>query len=177
MTVDPFDTFGVDPRFDLDLNALEERHRNLSTALHPDRYSGRPSTERRMALDKAIAVNDAWRALRDPVRRAESLLGRFGVEVSETNQPQASPALLMEMMEAGEELADARRAGDLGRIGQLGERMREKERQVLARLESGFSDAHGDARKLAALLPLLGELRYVRRFFDELDAAEEQLLD
>jgi molecular chaperone HscB len=177
MTVDPFDTLGVEPRFDLDLDSLEQRHRTLSGTLHPDRYAGRPATERRLALDKAIAVNDAWRALRDPLRRAESLLGRFGVVVSETGQPAPPPALLMEMMEVGEELDAARRAADGGRIGQIGEHMHHKEQELLARLERGFLDADGDPGRLAALLPLLGELRYVRRVFDELEAAEEQLCD
>ena len=59
--MDPFETLGVEPRFDLDLTALEKRHRELSGALHPDRYTGRPASERRMALDRAIKVNEAWR--------------------------------------------------------------------------------------------------------------------
>jgi iron-sulfur cluster assembly accessory protein len=33
-----------------------------------------PPAERRAALERAIAVNDAWRLLRDPLSRAESLL-------------------------------------------------------------------------------------------------------
>ncbi len=70
MSADPFDTLGVEPRFDLDLAALERRHRDLSRALHPDRYAGAPAAERRLALGRAIDANEALRVLKDPIRRA-----------------------------------------------------------------------------------------------------------
>jgi molecular chaperone HscB len=170
---DPFETLGVEPRFDLDEKALAERHRALSGALHPDRYAGRPAAERRMALDKAIAVNAAWRRLRDPLQRAESLLANKGVAVGETVEPKPTPALLMEMLEVREELADASRARDLARLARLGARMHEREQRTLARLAEGFT--RGD--DLPALVPVLGELRYLRRFFEELSAVEEKLAE
>ncbi len=172
MNPSPFELLGVEPRFDLDLGALEERHRVLSGTLHPDRYAGKPPAERRMALDKAIQVNEAWRMLRDPVRRAEALLSLRGLMVEENQEPKPPPALLMEMMEIREALAEAKHSGDLGRIGALGHDMRARERDVLSRLSKAFDDDDNDA-----LLPLLGELRYIRRFFEELDAIEDALLD
>ncbi len=176
MSANPFETLGVEPRFDLDIKALEERHRTLSGTLHPDRYAGKPATERRMALDQAIAVNTAWRALRDPVKRAESLLTLQGVKVGETAEPQAPPALLMEMMDVHEELVEARQQRDLDRLAALRGRMQSHERSALERLTTGFSEAGSDRDSLTALLPLLGELRYLHRFFEQLDAIEDQLL-
>src|SRR6185503_15334256 len=115
-TSDPFEILGMEPRFDLDLRALEQRHRDLSRALHPDRYAGAPSAERRLALSRAIEVNDAWRMLRDPIRRAEAILRRGGVEIGETLEPKPSPDLLMEMMESREALSDAARKKDLAAV-------------------------------------------------------------
>ncbi len=171
----PFATLGLEPTFRLDMKLLAERHRNLSGALHPDRYAGKPSAERRLALERAIEVNSAWRALRDPVKRAEVMLAERGVPVGERAEPKASPALLMEMMEVRETLSDARRARDLEQIGKLSDQMKTRERAVLEQLSSGF-DAADTADKLSALLPQLGELRYLRRFFEELDAIEDELL-
>ena len=171
---DPFDVLGVEARFDLDRKALEDRHRALSGALHPDRYVGRPSAERRIALDRAIDVNAAFRALRDPVKRAEALLSRRGVMIGESAEPKAPPALLMEMMEVREELAEAQQNCDVDKLGALGDRMRLRESAVLERIERAFFES-GDA-ELATLLPTLGELRYLKRFFEELDAIEEQLV-
>jgi len=176
-SADPFATLGVAPRFDVDVRELEQRHRALSGALHPDRYVARPAGERRLALDKAIAVNTAFRALRDPVRRAETLLELRGVPVGETVEPKASPALLMEMMELGEQLAEAKQARDLDRIGRIGERIRAQQRELTARLAKRFDAAGDDQAKLGAVVPLLGELRYLGRFVERLEQIEERLLD
>ncbi len=169
---DPFETMGVEPKFDLELDKLAERHRDLSRALHPDRYAGAPAAERRLALGKAIEVNDAFRVLKDPVRRAEALLRRAGVPVGETAEPKPSQALLMDMMDRREELADARRAKDLQAVLKLAESVRDRERTVLATLGRSLS-AEGTA--IAQALPHLGELRYLRRFLDEVSAIEEDL--
>lgn len=169
---DPFDMLGVEPTFDLDPDKLAERHRDLSRALHPDRYAGAPAAERRMALGKAIEVNDAYRVLKDPVRRAEALLRRAGVPVGETSEPKPSQALLMDMMERREELADARRAKDLAAVHKLAASVQTRERKVLDLLGKTLS-APGDA--VAQALPHLGELRYLRRFLDEVSAIEEDL--
>jgi len=173
--VNPFETLGVEPRFDLDPQALAKRHRDLSGALHPDRYAGRPAAERRMALDRAITVNEAFRLLRDPVKRAEALLAAHDVTAGETAEPKASPDLLMEMMEIREQLAEAKASKDLDAVGKLGDRMRAREAAVTKSLADGFAAADGKPETLQTLLPLLGELRYIRRFFEELDAIEEQL--
>jgi molecular chaperone HscB len=172
---DPFETLGVEARFDLDLRALEQRHRDLSRALHPDRYAGAPAAERRLSLSRAIDVNEAFRALRDPVRRAEALVRRAGVAVGETSEPRPPPALLMEMMEVREELADAARGRDLARVAALAEGMRARQQDVEARITRAFDAAGGDPHKIAETLPALGELRYVRRFLDEVSAIEEEL--
>src|SRR5690606_32621777 len=76
---DPFTILGIEPRFRLDLERVGARHRELSRALHPDRYVDRPANERRLALSRAIEVNQAFGIVRDPVRRALALLARHGV--------------------------------------------------------------------------------------------------
>lgn len=94
---DPFELLGVERRFSLDRAALEQRHRDLSRTLHPDRYVQSPPGERRMALERAVAVNEAFRALRDPLTRAEALLSAHGLAVGDAERP--SQSLLMEVME------------------------------------------------------------------------------
>lgn len=172
--IDPFQTLGVPARFDLDSAELEQRHRDLSRALHPDRYAGAPAAERRLSLSRAIEVNDAFRLLKDPIRRAEALLRRAGVPVGETVEPKPSPALLMEMMEQREELAEARRRKDLAAVHALGEVMRRREAEVLALVGRMFEGAGAAKDALAAVLPHVGELRYLRRFLDEVSAIEEE---
>jgi len=172
--IDPFQTLGVSARFDLDVSELAQRHRDLSRALHPDKYAGAPAAERRLSLSRAIEVNEAFRLLKDPIRRAEALLRRANVPVGEMAEPKASPDLLMDMMERREELGDARRNKDLAGVRALAEVMTAREGEVLRAIGLAFETAAGDPEKLAAVLPHLGELRYVRRFLDEVSAIEEE---
>lgn len=191
---DPFETLGIEPRFDLDLKAVEARHRELSKALHPDRYARAPAAERRMALSRAIEVNEAWRAVRDPIKRAEALFRRLGVPSGETSEPNPSTDLLMEMMEAREELSEAARAKNMEAVHNLSLKMSLREREVLAALGRGFGeltlglrvaqarpapqapDAGSSTEAARKLIHYLGELRYLRRFLDEVAAIEESAL-
>jgi len=54
---DPFQTLGVPARFDLDAEELAQRHRDLSRALHPDKFAGAGAQERRLSLSRAIEVH------------------------------------------------------------------------------------------------------------------------
>jgi molecular chaperone HscB len=168
----PFELLGVPALFALDEQELEKRHRDLSRALHPDRYTGRPSSERREALSRAISVNEAFRRLRDPLSRAEALLQQLGNEVSETNQPKPEPALLMQVMEEREALATARRAGDRERIERIAATAKDRAEDAAERMADAFSE---EPIPVDRVLKLLGELRYLRRLKEEAGAALDEL--
>jgi len=114
--MDPFATLGIDRRFDVDLPALEKRHRELSRALHPDRFADAGASERKATLAKAVEVNEAWRIVRDPIQRAEALFALAGVVVDEAHTPKPTPELLMEAMELREMLEEAKEKRDLAAI-------------------------------------------------------------
>ena len=168
----PFQLLGVPALFALDETELEKRHRELSKALHPDRYAGRPSSERREALSRAISVNEAFRRLRDPISRAEALLSELGREVTETNQPKPAPALLMQVMEQREALSTARRAGDRSRIESIAEQASGRAEDAAERMADAFAE---DPVPVDLVLELLGELRYLRRLKEEAGAALDEL--
>jgi molecular chaperone HscB len=166
--MDPFSTLGLPQRFDLDLQAAEKAHRELSRALHPDRHASGGASERRDALMRAADVNEAWRIVRDPVRRAEALFVLAGVEVGETKEPKPDPELLMDVLEKREALADAKAARDLAKVHALSEEMTARKKKI--------EDALAAAKAFdAALVGKLGEMRFCRRFLDEASAIEEEL--
>ena len=168
----PFELLGVPWLFALDEQELERRHRDLSRALHPDRYAGRPSSERREALSRAMSVNEAFRKLRDPLSRAEALLSQLGRDVSENNLPKPDPALLMRVMEQREELSAARRAGDRARIEGLLARAESQTEDATERMADAFAE---DPIPTDEVLKLLGELRYLQRLKQEAGAALDEL--
>ncbi len=165
---DPFELLGVERRFSLDRAALEQRHRDLSRTLHPDRYVQAPAGERRMALERAMAVNEAFRALRDPLTRAEALLSSHGVKVGDADRP--SQSLLMEVMELRESLDEARRSPE--RVAALLDQVRARSGSEEALIASVFDDQPApDADALGRARDALVRLKYFRRFEEEADAA------
>ena len=171
--MDPFEALGTEPIFDLDLASLEQRHRDLSRALHPDRHATSGAGERRMALGRAIEVNEAFRTLKDPVRRAEALLARRGVQSGEGKEPPASPALLMEVMERREALADLRRSKDEAALLRQISEVHAEEVRTQAALAEAFAAESADPTEI---LKRIGELRYYRRFLEEASAIADDLL-
>lgn len=168
---DPFATLGVPRRYSLPLKDLEQRHRDLSRALHPDRYVHAPPGERRLALERAVAVNDAFRALRDPLTRASALLGLSGLPLEEGHR--ADAALLMEVMALREGLEAAR--GRPERVAALREAVSARiaaEERVFAQVFD--ADGARDAAALARARDALVRLRYFRRFVEEAEAMETE---
>jgi molecular chaperone HscB len=179
---DPFAILSVEPKFGLDLAAVESRHLELARALHPDRHAGASPAERRASLSRAIEVNESWRALRDPIRRAEALFRRFGLgeQVGETREPKPSPAFLMAVMEAREALDDAKASRSPEAVERALDRAKAERRAALEALGAAIDaaiDAEGgpDLAALARAIPLLGALRYATRFVDEAQGAADDL--
>lgn len=178
--MDPFDTLGVAPSFSLSLEELATRQRELSRALHPDRFVGRPAGERRVALGRAIEVNEAHRALKNPLSRAEALLSRLGLSLPEGQEPPASPDFLMEMMELREALRMAGRARNAAEVERLAAQVRLREVALAQKLSAAFALAleakQGPEALQTEIHQTLGCLRYLRRFLDEADAYLDEIL-
>ncbi len=170
MKVDPFATLGLSRGYEVDLAAVEKTHRELSRALHPDKFVNAGASERRAALSKAVEVNEAWRVVRDPIRRAEALLELAGAAVTEERASATDPEFLMEMLEQREALAEAKQAKDLARIHAMAKAIEERSRAVEQVLGDGFRRG-----EVASLVSKLGELRFYRRFLDEVSAIEDEL--
>jgi molecular chaperone HscB len=180
----PFETLGLTPSFAIDAAQLEQRQRELNRALHPDRHAGKGSGERRAALSRSMDVNQAYRTLRDTGSRAEALFELVGIhELAERTV--ADPALLGEMLEQRELLDEARRDKDHARLLQLKAQMAERRSQVESELGKAFERllayaAQRDPRaargpEADAAQRLFAELKYVRRFGEEVAAIEDEL--
>lgn len=160
---DAFETLGVAPRFGLDLALLEQRHRALSAALHPDRYVGRPAGERRQALGRAIEVNAAYRELRDPLRRAELLLARAPAHA----EPPIDDDFLMEALEAREDLRELAKRRDISGIEAALASVEVAVRALEAELSTLLDEDAPSGASTTRAAALLGQLRYHRRYLDE----------
>ena len=84
--VDYFTFFGFPRKLDLDTAVLEKEFYALSRRLHPDVFARAESTERAWSLEQSSMLNDAYRTLKDPIKRTEYLLRLEGVELEEQSK-------------------------------------------------------------------------------------------
>jgi molecular chaperone HscB len=158
---DKFAILGVPRRYDLATEELEARFRELSRKVHPDRFARAAPAERLRALQAATALNDAYRALKTPVGRAEHLLELAGMKLAE-NDP-VDQALLLEVLELREGLAEAQASGDEPRARGLTDEVAARRAASMRRVGELFAagtDLGEVKRELIAL-------RYFQRFLDE----------
>jgi molecular chaperone HscB len=118
---DYFSVFSLVPKLDLDLGMLEHQFHKLSRKLHPDRFARSSSNEKDWSLADTALLNDAYRTLRDPIRRTEYLLKLQGAEIGEEHagkdrkDPSRVPAdLLEEAFELNMQLEEMRMSKKMG---------------------------------------------------------------
>src|ERR1700685_2159675 len=112
---DYFELFGLPRSLNLSLDALQQRYYELSRELHPDRFMQKPEAERQRALDMSSALNDAYRRLKDPLKRAQYLLSQEGFNIGEQRSKDVPPELLEEVFELNMALEEMRGGDDSAR--------------------------------------------------------------
>ena len=173
---DAFGLLGLAPRFDVDPAELETAFFERSKALHPDRFAQASASDRVVALSRSRALNDAYQVLKREASRAEYLLARSGFSIGDNER--IDPALVMELLEEREELADARCSGELAEVERLQRCMRARRRAALDRVKRLFGDADDPSADRPALLAEIKQqlilLRYVERYLEECDSALDE---
>lgn len=117
---DYFTCFGFPRRLMIDQPKLEAKFYELSRAFHPDFYQNKSETEQAISLGNAATLNTAYRTLRDPIQRAEYLLGLEAGSVKEIRT--SPPADLFEEILELQDSLDEFRATD--RESAEGQRLR-----------------------------------------------------
>lgn len=86
LPVDYFTFFGLPRKLNLDVAALEKEFYELSRRLHPDLNARFDKREQEWSLEQTSQLNDAYRTLKDPIKRTEYLLRLEGVELEEQSK-------------------------------------------------------------------------------------------
>ncbi len=138
---DYFAFLGLPRKLLIDLQDLERRFRELSRKFHPDYFYNASAAERLASLERSSYLNDAYRALKNPVSRIEHLLAIEGLPSarSEEGMAKVPPSLLEEVFALNEELDEIRALRESG----------EDSEQLLARLADARKpiDAKRDAHE------------------------------
>jgi molecular chaperone HscB len=183
---DYFLFFGLPRRLIIDQAQLERRFRDLSRQFHPDYFYNAPPAERLASLERSSYLNDAYRALRNPISRIEHLLAIEGLPSakSEDGTAKVPPGLLEQVFELNEQLDEIRESRESGGDpASLRERLdsarkpidlkREEHEREVESLSATWDQqmAAGDAAAKRATLEALRERLLERNYINNLLAS------
>ncbi len=167
-----FEWFGLPERFTIDRAALDAAYREIQGAVHPDRFAAGSDAERRVAMQMATQANEAYRTLKDPVRRASYLCERHGVSLEAESNTSMPAAFLLQQMEWRERLDDARRAKASTDLEALRAELGASRDELLEAVRAAIDDR----ADFVAAASLSRRLMFLERLGSEIDAAEDALL-
>jgi molecular chaperone HscB len=143
---DDFALFNVPQRFEQTEAKLHVRWRELQTLVHPDRFASQGDAAKRVAMQWAVRVNEAYQRLKNPLKRAAYLCSLHGVEIDAENNTAMPADFLMQQIQWREALEDA--ANDCASLSRLAERLHAEESLQLQALGQ-MLDADADFMKAA----------------------------
>jgi len=169
-----FELFGLPQTYQIDTAALAERYRELQRVIHPDRFAHGTDQEKRLSMQGAALINEAFQVLRDPISRARYLLSLHGVEIEGGSRTTQDPAFLMEQMELREELEATREAADApavleSLIGRIDAQMRSLVAKLAVQMDSHSPGHLEEAREL------LYKMQFTHKLRQEAESLEAQL--
>ncbi|HZS54675.1 MAG TPA: Fe-S protein assembly co-chaperone HscB [Bryobacteraceae bacterium] len=191
LSSDFYDFFGLERKLNLDEAELQRRFYELSRQWHPDRFSRKSAPEQAQALEATAILNDGYRTLRNPVRRAEYLLKEEGFPIGEQRSKDVPPELLEEVFELNMMLEELKGGDDSARpqletakqnfLG-LREGVDREIETLFSKYDAAESQSETAKQALHEIRGVLNRRRYienllrdVNRALDPIDAAAEPI--
>jgi molecular chaperone HscB len=184
-----FKVLGLEPLLNVDLQELEERFHDLSRKYHPDFHTNSSPEDRARALEMTALLNDAYRTLREPTRRAEYLVRSQGFSVDGSKVPRALLAEVFEINEELEQLRTARQSGEptessIDTLEEFRSRIRDMREEYDGRLRdefakwdvlaSGQNSSNERREQLAILSDLVSTSAYIRNLERDIEMEVSQ---
>jgi molecular chaperone HscB len=173
ITQNHFKLFGLPEGFRLAQDELDRVYRRLQAEVHPDRFTHAGENERRMSMQWAMHVNEAYQTLKKPIKRTGYLLSLHGVDPKIETNTSMPQDFLMEQMAWRESLEDAGNAHDGPALAALESRLR-AEMDVLYREAEAQIDG---SRDYAAAATTFRKLMFLEKLGEEIHYAITELDD
>lgn len=151
--MDYFGLFEMPRQLRVDMSRLEQKFLQMSWKLHPDNFVNASEQERELSLKRSSELNDAYRALREPVARVAYLLAIEGERKEGEKKQQAPPELLEEVFELNESLDELREAKASGEdLAELKARLEATEKSFQEKLGEVDGELQAAAQEWDAAL-------------------------
>ena len=168
---DFFALFGLKRAYRIDAARLDQAYHELQGQVHPDRHAHLPDTDKRLSMQWATQVNEAYRTLKKPLLRANYLLRLAGTDTDHESNTAMSPEFLMEQMEWREAVAEARAAGAHHELEKLMQRLERHAGAIRNEVETSLDTQ----KNYVAAADAVRRLMFIEKLEHEIEEALEAL--
>ncbi len=173
-----FELFELPVSFDIDLQDLSQRYRELQRVVHPDKFVNASDRERRLSVENAAAINEAYQILKSPQRRARYMLELQSVSFDDEKDMALDPAFLMEQIELREALSELSQNDDsMASLNKIMADIKNRITDVLQELRQGLETEYLDDIQKSYLKQLIHKMQFLNKLQQEAEYQEENLLD
>lgn len=164
-----FELFGLPARFTQDSKSLHTRWKALQGQVHPDRFALDGPSAQRLAAQWSARINEAYRRLKDPLKRAAYLCELNGAPIQAESNTAMPAEFLMQQMALREQMDEARSAPELDQLETQVEQLLAALMDKIAQQIDTQQDWHAAAQSVRALMfldRLVAELERQRAALD-----------
>jgi len=166
-----FELFGLPTTFALDRAQLLAAQQRLQSSYHPDRHVNDNDRDRRLSVQVASWINQAYETLQDPVKRSRYLLEISGADIPDDSTTTAETEFLMEQIELREAVEACREAADgLEQCQHIENRLTQRASELAGEFVGCF-----EADDLAGAVALSRKMQFIQRIQQQLGELQFEL--
>lgn len=168
-----FEIFALPVTFEIDPQQLAGRYRELQRTVHPDKFANASDRDRRLAVQQAALINEAFHVLKFPLKRARYLLQLKGIEFDDERETTFAPEFLMEQIELRETLGGVKEQPDaLASLNNLMQDIENRIGKMVKALAEFIKQDDLDQAKAQ-----IHKLQFLEKLKSECESLEEELVD
>ena len=166
-----FEIFSLPISWEIDASALNKKFRALQLTFHPDRYANKNDFEKRLAVQTASTINQAYETLSSPLLRAQYLLKLEGFDADQESHVTSDDQFLMQQMLLREALSDAKGSAD---PKQALVSLSIEAQQAAAKIQTEFAQ-YFNAKDYNQAFDALAKMQFACKFVDDISNLEQEL--
>lgn len=170
-----FELFGLSPGFNVNIDELTLRYRDLQKQFHPDRFASSTAQDRRFASQMAAQINAAYQTLKSPLQRGRYLLELSNIGINDETDTVMNPQFLMEQMELRERLeAVSVQQNGIADLEKIRQDVDSAFQQRLSGLQRSLDEAKDG--QFEQVRSLIRELQFLEKMAKDIERLEDALL-
>ena len=166
-----FEIFSLPASWEIDHNVLDKKFRTLQLTFHPDRYANKNDFEKRLAVQTASTINQAYETLSSPLLRAQYLLKLEGFDADQESHITSDGQFLMQQMVLREALSDAK---DSANPKDALVSLSIEAQQAAAKIQADFAQ-YFNTKEYNQAFDALAKMQFACKFVSDISRLEAEL--